>query len=108
MNVRLYTLQRLTAALMVPLIFVHIITIVYAIGNGLTAKEILARTQGDLGWALFYAAFVLAAAVHGAIGVRTVLIEWTRMRSSSADIAMWIIGIVLTVLGLRAVIAVVL
>ena len=80
MTARLYFWQRLTAMLMVPMIAFHLVMIIYAIGNGLTAGEILARTQGSLIWGMFYSLFVAAAAIHAAIGVRTVLNEWLWMR----------------------------
>lgn len=108
MTLRLYVLQRLTAALMVPLIVGHLIVIFYATSNGLSAVEILGRTRGNIGWALFYGLFVLLAAVHGAIGVRAVLREWTKLRPLSLDVLMWVFGLLLLLLGARAVIAVVL
>ncbi len=108
MTLRLYVLQRLTAALMVPLIVGHLIVIFYATSNGLSAVEILGRTRGSIGWALFYGLFVLLAAVHGAIGVRAVLREWTKLRPLSLDVLMWVFGLLLLLLGARAVIAVVL
>ena len=74
-NVRLYILQRATAALMVPLIVVHLVLIFYATRNGLSAAEILGRTRGSLAWGLTYGVFVAAAAVHGAIGLRNVAVE---------------------------------
>ncbi len=73
MNVRLDVWQRLTAALMVPLVLLHIAVIFYATRKGLTAGDILARTRGSITWALLYGTFVAAAAVHAAIGLRTVL-----------------------------------
>ncbi|MFM9939416.1 MAG: succinate dehydrogenase [Hyphomicrobiaceae bacterium] len=112
MNVRLYVLQRLTAALMVPLIAVHLIVIFYATRKGLSAAEILGRTRGSVLWALYYGTFVIAAAIHGAIGVRSVLREWgPRALAHSArglDLVMWGFGLLLVLLGLRAVAAVVL
>ena len=72
MNVRLYVWQRLTAAVMVPLVLVHVALIFYATRRGLTAADILGRTRGSLAWASFYAVFVVAVAVHAGIGVRTV------------------------------------
>src|SRR5690606_20414257 len=81
MTFRLYALQRLSAALMVPLIIGHLIVIFYATSNGLSAAEILGRTRGSLGWALFYGIFVVLAAIHGAIGLRSVLREWTSLRA---------------------------
>lgn len=107
MTVRLYILQRATATLMVPLIVAHLVTMIYAIHGGLSAVEILGRTRGSWGWALYYGLFVLAASVHGAIGVRAVAAEWTALKGRRLDILMWGFGVMLLVLGLRAVVAVV-
>ena len=108
MNVRLYVLQRATAAIMAPLVLAHLALIFYATSRGLSAAEILGRTRGSIGWGLFYGLFVLAAATHGAIGVRAVASEWLRLRGAPLDALMWIFGLMLAVLGLRAVAAVVL
>ena len=105
---RLYILQRLTAALMVPMIVLHLVVIFYATRHGLSAADVLGRTRGSLWWALFYGAFVLAAAVHAAIGVRTVLIEWTPLKDRAPDLASVGVLVLLTALGFRAVAAVVL
>jgi fumarate reductase subunit C len=104
---RLYVWQRLTATLMVPLIVVHLIVIIYATNRGLSAAEILGRTRGSIAWGLFYSLFVIAASIHGAIGVRGVAREWFGWRETALDRLMWIFGVVLIVLGLRAVVAVV-
>lgn len=108
MNVRLYVWQRLTAALMVPLVLVHVAVIFYATRQGMTAADILARTRGSIVWALLYSIFVVAAAVHAAIGVRNVLTEWSPLRDRSACIFATVFGTSLLLLGLRAVAAVVL
>jgi fumarate reductase subunit C len=108
MNVRLYILQRATAAAMAPLVLVHVGVIFYATRHGLSAADILGRTRGSVGWGLFYALFVLAAATHGAIGVRAIASEWTPLKGVRLDALMWAFGAVLAVLGLRAVAAVVL
>lgn len=112
MNVRLYTLQRLTAAMMVPLLFGHLVLIYFATSKGLSAADILGRTRGSVLWTLYYAAFVIAASIHGAIGVRAVLREWGPRRLARSerglDLVMWCFGVVLILLGLRAVAAVVL
>ncbi len=105
-EVRLYIAQRLTAAIMAPLVIGHLIVIVYAVQGGLSAEEILARTQGSLFWAFFYALFVLAAGIHAAIGLRNVAAEWLRFRGRAADWTMLGIALVLIALGLRAVWAV--
>jgi fumarate reductase subunit C len=108
MNVRLYLLQRATAAILAPLVLAHLAVIYYATRAGLSAAEILARTRGSIGWGAFYAVFVLAAAIHGAIGVRTIASEWAGVRDGKLDVLTWGFGLTLAVLGLRAVAAVLL
>jgi fumarate reductase subunit C len=106
MNVRLYLWQRLTAAIMLPLVLLHIAVIFYASRKGMTATDILARTRGSIVWASFYGVFVVAAAIHAAIGVRNVLTEWSPLEDRGAGIVAIIFGITLLILGLRAVAAV--
>ena len=108
MYVRLYLWQRLTAAVMVPLLLVHIAVIFYATRQGLTASDILTRTRGSIAWAVFYGAFVAAAAIHASIGIRSILIEWTALTRTSAGLASVCFGAALLALGGRAVLAVVL
>ena len=98
--------QRATAVVLAVCVAVHLVTIIYAVRNGLSASEILGRTRGNLAWAVFYAVFVVSAAVHGAIGLRTVASEWLRLRGDVLEVAMTAVGLALTVLGLRAVYAV--
>ena len=107
METRLFVLQRLSAMLLAPLVIVHLGLVLYAVRGGLTAAEILGRTQGSIGWALFYGLFVLAVALHAPIGVRNVLKEWTGWRGQSLDLAMLALAAALLALGLRAVWAVV-
>jgi fumarate reductase subunit C len=104
---RLYVWQRTSAALMVPLIAAHLALIFYATRQQLTAADILSRTRGSAAWAAFYGAFVLLAAVHGAIGIRTVLTDWVRTSELTRDAVMWGFGVLLAALGLRAVVAVI-
>ena len=108
MSLHLYLWQRLTAAVMAPLVLVHVAVIFYASRKGLTAADILGRTRGSLMWASFYGAFVAAAAVHAAIGVRNVLVEWSPLSEGRAGLFSTLFGVLLLVLGLRAVAAVVL
>lgn len=108
MNVRLYVWQRLTAAIMAPLVLVHLTVIFYANHKGLSAADILARTRGSVTWALFYGVFVAAVAVHASIGVRTILTEWSRLGARQRDFAVMFFGLLLAMLGLRAIAAVVL
>ena len=108
MNVRHYILQRATAALMVPLIILHLGIIFYATRRGLSAADILGRTRGSFVWGGVYALFVVCAAVHGSIGMAAVAREWLGLKGRAIDVVMWGFGAILLVLGLRAVAAVVL
>jgi fumarate reductase subunit C len=108
MNVRLYIWQRATAAVMAPLVLVHIAVIFYATRHGLSAADILSRTRGSIAWAAFYGLFVLAVSIHASIGVRNVLNEWTPLAERRVDACVVFFGLVLGLLGLRAVAAVVL
>lgn len=104
---RLWIAQRATAVVLALCITVHLVTIVYAVRNGLDAAHVLARTRSNYAWAAFYCIFVAAAAIHGAIGLRTVAAEWLRFRGAVADRVMVAIAIVLAFAGLVAVAAVV-
>ena len=106
LNLRLYMLQRITALLMAPLVLGHLAVMIYAIQGGLSAGEILGRTQGSVLWFLFYGVFVVAVAIHGAIGLRVIAHEWGGLKGAALDLVMWLIGIGLFVLGARAVWAV--
>jgi fumarate reductase subunit C len=108
MNVRLYVYQRLTAALMVPLVVIHIAVIFYATRQRMTATDILSRTHGSMVWASYYGLFVAAASIHSSIGVRNVLTEWSLLTERRAGWYAIGFGLMLFVLGLRAVAAMVL
>lgn len=107
METLLFLLQRLSALILAPLLLVHLGLIIHASRGGLSAGEILARTQGSTLWALFYGVFVVAVAVHAPIGLRRVIHEWTRWRGASLDLAMVVLAILLLALGFRAVVAVI-
>ncbi|GGX39030.1 succinate dehydrogenase [Tateyamaria omphalii] len=106
LSLRLYMLQRITALLMAPLVLGHLAVMIYAIQGGLSAAEILGRTQGSVAWLLFYGLFVIAVSIHGAIGLRTVAHEWGGLKGTALDVFMWAMGFGLFVLGARAVWAV--
>jgi fumarate reductase subunit C len=107
MERHLFILQRLTAMLLAPLVLVHLGLVLVAIRGGLSAAEILGRTQGSVGWALFYGVFVVAVAIHAPIGVRNVLREMTGLPRRGVDWLALGFGLLLLALGLRAVWAVV-
>jgi fumarate reductase subunit C len=102
----LYMAQRLSALVMAPFVIVHIGVMIYAIQGGLSAAEILGRTQGSAFWFAFYGLFVVAVSIHAAIGLRTILGEWAGLRGGSRDALSAVIGLGLLALGAQAVWAV--
>lgn len=87
-------------------VVVHLATMIYAIRGGLSAAEILSRTQGNPGWLAFYTVFVLAVSVHAPIGLRAILIEWLGWRDRRPDVAVAAFGLLLAWMGMRAVLGV--
>ena len=106
MSALLFLAQRTSAVVLALAVAVHLGTIVYAVRGGLTAADMLARTHGNIGFALFYGVFVIAVAIHAPIGLRNVMREWTRWRGRTLDIALALFAVLLLGLGGRAVIAV--
>lgn len=106
LSLRLYMAQRITALLMAPLVIGHLAVMIYAIQGGLTADEILGRTQGSLAWFLFYGTFVLTVSIHGAIGLRAIAHEWAGLKGLALEALMWAVGLGLFAMGARAVWAV--
>ncbi|MGJ8606061.1 MAG: succinate dehydrogenase [Marivita sp.] len=102
----LYMAQRLSALVMAPFVIVHIGVMIYAIQDGLSAAEILGRTQGSVFWFAFYGMFVVAVSIHAAIGLRTILGEWGGLRGTARDGVAALIGVGLFALGAQAVWAV--
>lgn len=107
LELRLYLAQRISAVIMVPLVLLHLGVMIYAIQGGLSAEEILARTRGSLLWGGVYGLFVLAVALHAAIGLRNIMSEWWSLRGPLLNAFSWIIGFGLLIMGWRAVAAVV-
>ena len=105
---RLYLAQRLSAMLLAPLVLVHLGVMVYAVQGGLSAAEILGRTQGSLWWGLVYGLFVLAVSIHAAIGLRVIVYEWLGLGGRLLDGFTASIMLLLLILGGRAWYAVVL
>ena len=108
MNVRLYIWQRATAALMAPLVLIHIAVIFYATRQQMTAADILSRTHGSAVWATYYALFVAAVCIHASIGVRNVLAEWSPLTERRAGQIAILFGLLLALLGAHAIFALVL
>ena len=99
----LWATQRVTAAVLAFCVAVHLFVIIYAVRQGLSAEHILGRTRGNFAWGLFYGLFVVAAALHGAIGLRAVATEWLRLRREAVEVLTTLVAVGLTMLGLRAV-----
>lgn len=105
-QVRRWYWQRISAMVLALCVAVHLVLMILAVRGGLTAAEILSRTQGSVLFAAFYALFVVACAVHVPIGLAAIAREWWRF---GATAALWFsrgFTLVLLVLGLRAVRAV--
>ena len=105
MTAVLLLLQRASAAVLALAVVVHLATIVYAVRGGLTAGEVLARTQGNAAYLVFYMLFVAAVAVHAPIGLRNVLREWLGWKGHACDGTLAVLALVLFALGVRAVTA---
>ena len=82
--------------------------IFYVMDHGLTAADILGRTRGSLLWASFYGVFVIAVSIHASIGMRNIAAEWAPISDRNAGRLAALFGLLLLVLGARAVAAVVL
>jgi fumarate reductase subunit C len=102
----LWLAQRASAAVLALCIVVHLATMIYAVRGGLSAAEILGRTQGSYGWFAFYTVFVLAVSVHAPIGLRTVIAETFGWRGAALDVLALALGIVSLLAGMRAVLGV--
>ena len=98
--------QRISAMVLTLCVLVHLITIVYAIRSGLSAEALLARTHGNLPFAVFYVIFLLACVVHVPIGLARIGEEWLGMAASTANFAARMFALLLLLLGLTAVYAV--
>ncbi|MFK5980105.1 MAG: succinate dehydrogenase [Rhizobiaceae bacterium] len=103
----LFKAQRISAMLLAPWVLIHLGLILYAVRGGLTASEILGRTQGSVFWGLFYGSFVLLVTIHAPIGLRNILREWTPLKKHSIDPMCFMFGLFILAMGTRAVIAVV-
>ena len=100
---RLWYWQRVSAMVLAMCVVVHLATVIYAVRGGLSAAEILARTQGNWGFALFYLVFVAAVTVHAPIGLARIVEEWLGWRGRASAVAAWVFALMLLMPGLRAI-----
>ncbi len=105
LQARLWYAQRISAMVLGLCVAIHLFIMFYAIRGGLTAGEILGRTQGNWLFAIFYEVFVLACLVHAPIGLANILRE-NFPRSSGLIILPWVLAALILVLGTSAVIGV--
>lgn len=98
----LWIVQRATAVILALAVIIHLATVIYAVRAGLNAASVLARTQGNPWWLGFYLVFVLAAALHAGVGLRTILREMTPWRGRSLDGAAACASLLLLAVGWRA------
>lgn len=103
----LFMLQRVSAMALAPFVLIHLGMMIYAAGGGLSAAEILDRTRGSVGWAVFYGLFVIAVSIHGPIGLRNIAREWLGVQVQTANRVAGVFALILLVLGMRAVVAVI-
>jgi fumarate reductase subunit C len=106
-QVRLWYWQRVSAMVLAACTLIHLGVIIYAVRGGLSAADILGRTQGSVAFGLFYAIFVLACAVHVPIGLARIVEEMLGWRGKPAWAAASLFGALLLVTGLAAVYGVV-
>jgi fumarate reductase subunit C len=105
-QVRLWIAQRASAAVLALCVAVHLATMIAAVRGGLSAADMLGRTRGSIGWAAFYALFVLAVSIHAPLGLRTIASEWLGWRGRAADSVCALVGVALLLCGALAIVAV--
>lgn len=99
--------QRISAMVLALCVGVHLAVMIYAVRGGLSAAEILGRTQGNWAFGLFYAVFVIACAAHVPVGVSNIAREWWGLGERAGRVLSLALALLLLVAGLRAVFAVV-
>jgi fumarate reductase subunit C len=98
----LWIAQRAAGLVLALAVTLHIATIIYAVHRGLSAAAIFGRTQGNIAWLVFYTVFAAAAAIHGGIGLRTIVRETTSWRGASLETAIAAFIVLATIAGGRA------
>lgn len=101
-QVKLWFAQRLSAGVLAACVIIHLITIFYAMRSGLSAVEILGRTQGNLAFAAFYLVFVVSAAVHAPIGLMRIAQEWFSWRGRWLNLSCTALGLFMLFAGTLA------
>jgi fumarate reductase subunit C len=105
LQAKLWYAQRISAMVLGICVAIHLLIIFYAIRGGLSAQEILGRTQGNVLFAIFYEVFVLACFVHAPIGLANILQE-TFPKTGITRPLSWILALMILILGTTAVVGV--
>jgi fumarate reductase subunit C len=105
LQAKLWYAQRISAMVLGLCVIIHLVIIFYAIRGGLTAEEILGRTQGNIAFAIFYEIFVLACFVHAPIGLANILEEHFS-KGFFSKLLSWSLAALIIVLGTTAVVGV--
>lgn len=105
LQAKLWYAQRISAMILGICVSIHLVIIFYAIRGGLTADEILGRTQGNIAFAIFYEIFVLSCFVHAPIGLANIL-EETFSKGLISKSLSWVLAALILILGTTAVIGV--
>jgi len=95
--------QRISAMALAIFVVIHLVIMMIAVQGGLTAAEILSRTQGSIAFGVFYALFVVACAVHVPLGVAKIAQEWTPLSAAGAALVGRLFAVVILVMGFAAV-----
>jgi len=98
----LWIVQRGAGLVLALAVTLHLATIIYAVHRGLSAAAILARVEGNIAWLIFYLVFATAAALHGGIGLRTIIRETTAWRGLSLEAAIGAFILLVAFAGWRA------
>ncbi len=98
----LWMAQRGAALILALCVAGHLATIIYAVHRGLSAASILGRTHGNVPWFFFYLLFATAAAIHGGIGLRTIIRETTAWRGISLEATVGVFVALVAFAGWRA------
>ena len=102
-DTRRWLIQRVSAMVLAVSVIVHLSVIIMATQNGVSAAEIVERIQDNYAWMVFYILFVVAAALHAPIGLRTVIRETTGMQGKFPGFISSSIGVILLIMGVQAV-----
>lgn len=103
LEIKLWLAHRLTGMALGLFVTIHLITMIVVIQGGLSAEAIMARTSSNFLVAIFYGLFVIAAAIHGSIGLRTVAQEVLKWSGATLNAAVLMFFLLLCVMGMMAV-----